>query len=311
MNKIKLFIDGREGTTGLGITERLENREDIELIILPEEERKSADARKKAINESDVTILCLPDSAAKESVSLCENESTVILDASTAHRTADGWVYGLPELQRGQAEKIKNAKRIAVPGCHASGFISLVAPLVNAGVIGKDALLCCHSVTGYSGGGKKMIAAYENAEKEEKLFAPRQYGLTQSHKHIPEMVTKTGLLNAPVFCPIVADFYSGMLVTVPLFKSMLKNGATAETVKEILKGHYDGSMNIVYTDDISDGGFADSNTLSGTDKMEITVSGNDERILLMARYDNLGKGASGATVQCLEMVLQKIKGDRL
>ena len=311
LNKIKLFIDGREGTTGLGIVSRLENRDDIELIILPEEERKSAEARKKAINESDVTILCLPDSAAKESVLLCENENTVILDASTAHRTAEGWVYGLPELEKGQAEKIKNAKRIAVPGCHASGFISLVAPLVKAGVIGENALLCCHSITGYSGGGKKMIADYESDEKKEKLFAPRQYGLTQSHKHIPEMVAKTGLLNAPVFCPIVSDFYSGMLVTVPLFKAVLKNNATAETVKEILKSHYDGSMNIVYKDDISDGGFADSNTLSGTDKMEITVSGNEERILLMARYDNLGKGASGATVQCLELVLDKIKGETL
>lgn len=311
MNKIKLFIDGREGTTGLGIMQRLENRKDIELIILPEEVRKDPAARKKAINESDVTILCLPDSAAKESVSLCENEETVILDASTAHRTMDGWVYGLPELEEGQAEKIKNAKRIAVPGCHASGFISLVAPLVKAGLIGEDELLCCHSITGYSGGGKKMIASYESAEKEEKLFAPRQYGLAQSHKHIPEMVAKTGLQNAPIFCPIVADFYSGMLVTVPLFKSMLKNGATVETVKEIFKGQYDGSMNIVYTEDISAEGFADSNTLSGTDKMEITVSGNDERILLMARYDNLGKGASGATVQCLEMVLDKIKGEKI
>ena len=311
MNKIKLFIDGREGTTGLGIMSRLENREDIELIILPEEQRKDPVARKKAINESDVTILCLPDSAAKESVSLCENEETVILDASTAHRTMDGWVYGLPELEEGQAEKIKNAKRIAVPGCHASGFISLVAPLVKAGLIGEDALLCCHSITGYSGGGKKMIASYESAEKEEKLFAPRQYGLAQSHKHIPEMTAKTGLQNAPIFCPIVADFYSGMLVTVPLFKAMLKNGATADTVKEILKSHYDGSMNIAYKDDISEDGFADSNTLSGTDKMEITVSGNEERILLMARYDNLGKGASGATVQCLELVLDKIKGEKI
>lgn len=304
LNKIKLFIDGREGTTGLGIMQRLESREDVELIILPEEDRKSPEARKKAINESDVTILCLPDSAAKESVSLCENENTVILDASTAHRTKEGWVYGLPELEEGQAEKIKNAKRIAVPGCHASGFISLVAPLVKEGVIGEDALLCCHSITGYSGGGKKMIADYEGDQRVERLSAPRQYGLTQYHKHIPEMVHMTGLSNAPVFCPIVSDFYSGMLVTVPLFKSMLKNGATAETVKEILKNHYDGSMNIAYKDDISEGGFADSNTLSGTDKMEISVSGNEDRILLMARYDNLGKGASGATVQCLQLVLE-------
>lgn len=307
MNKIKIFIDGREGTTGLGIVSRLEKRDDIELIVLPEEERKSPVSRKKAINESDVTILCLPDSAAKESVSLCENPNTVILDASTAHRTEDGWVYGLPELEKGQAQKIKNAKRIAVPGCHASGFISLVAPLVKAGIIEKDTLLCCHSITGYSGGGKKMIAQYENGDKEEKLFAPRQYGLSQNHKHIPEMVQKTGLTNPPVFCPIVSDFYSGMLVSVALFKSMLKNGATAQTVKDELKKHYDGSMNIVYKDDMSSEGFIDSNTLSNTDKMEVSVSGNEERIILTARYDNLGKGASGATVQCLELVLEAIK----
>lgn len=303
VNKKKIFIDGREGTTGLGIVSRLENRDDIELIVLPDEQRKEPQERKKAINESDITILCLPDAAARESVSLCENENTVILDASTAHRTAEGWVYGLPELEKGQKEKIKNSKRIAVPGCHASGFISLVSPLVKNGIIGKDALLCCHSITGYSGGGKKMIASYEAQPFEKKLEAPRQYALTQSHKHLPEMVKMTGLENAPVFCPIVSSFYSGMLVTVPLFKSQLLGGATAETVKEVLRKQYDGSMNIEFVDDISDGGFADSNTLSGTDKMQVSVSGNEERIILMARYDNLGKGASGAAVQCLELVL--------
>ena len=304
MNKIRLFIDGREGTTGLGIDSKVKNRHDIELIILPEEERKSPAARKKAINESDVTILCLPDSASIESVSLCENESTVIIDASTAHRTAEGWVYGLPELNENQSEKIQNAKRIAVPGCHASGFISLVYPLVKKGILGRDALLCCHSITGYSGGGKKMIASYESGNMSENLKAPRQYGLSQSHKHIPEMMHLTGLLNAPVFCPIVASFYSGMLVTVPVFKSMLKEGCTAEDVKETLKSHYNGSLNIEYTEDMSDEGFADSNTLSGTDKMQISVSGNAERILLMARYDKLGKGASGAAAQCLDLVLE-------
>lgn len=305
--KIRVFIDGREGTTGLGIFSRLENREDIEVTVLPEETRKSVEARKKAINESDITILCLPDSAAKESVSLAENPDTVILDASTAHRIADGWVYGLPELCAEQKEKIAFSKRIAVPGCHASGFISLVYPLVEKGIIGKDALLCCHSVTGYSGGGKKMIAEYEADEKAKKLEAPRQYGLSQTHKHLPEMTKITGLHNPPVFCPIVSDFYSGMLVTVPLFKSQLQNGATAETVKAIYKEKYNGSMNIEYCEDMADSGFLDSNTLSGQDKMQIGVFGNEDRILLTARYDNLGKGASGAAVQCLDLVINKMK----
>lgn len=305
--KIRVFIDGREGTTGLGIFSRLENRDDIEVTVLPEETRKSVEARKKAINESDITILCLPDSAAKESVSLAENPDTVILDASTAHRIADGWVYGLPELCAEQKEKIASSKRIAVPGCHASGFISLVYPLVEKGVIGKDALLCCHSVTGYSGGGKKMIAEYEADEKAKKLETPRQYGLSQTHKHLPEMTKITGLHNPPVFCPIVSDFYSGMLVTVPLFQSQLQNGATAEAVKAIYKEKYNGSMNIEYCEDMADSGFLDSNTLSGQDKMQIGVFGNEERILLTARYDNLGKGASGAAVQCLDLVINKMK----
>ena len=309
MNQIKVFIDGREGTTGLGIFSRLSGREDIIVTVLPEETRKSPEARKKAINESDITVLCLPDDAARESVSLVQNPDTVILDASTAHRTADGWVYGLPELCDGQAEKIAASKRIAVPGCHASGFISLVYPLVEQGAISKDALLCCHSVTGYSGGGKKMIAQYEADEKEEKLFAPRQYGLSQTHKHLPEMAKITGLHNPPVFCPIVSDFYSGMLVTVPLFRCQLENGATVEMVKAIYRKKYDGKMNIEFQENMSDGGFLDSNTLSGTDKMQIGVFGNEERILLTARYDNLGKGASGAAVQCLDLVINKMKNE--
>lgn len=309
MNQIKVFIDGREGTTGLGIFSRLSGREELTVTVLPEETRKSPEARKKAINESDITVLCLPDDAARESVSLVQNPDTVILDASTAHRTADGWVYGLPELCDGQAEKIAASKRIAVPGCHASGFISLVYPLVEQGAISKDAMLCCHSVTGYSGGGKKMIAQYEADEKEEKLFAPRQYGLSQTHKHLPEMTKITGLHNPPVFCPIVSDFYSGMLVTVPLFRCQLENGATVETVKAIYRKKYDGKMNIEFQENMSDGGFLDSNTLSGTDKMQIGVFGNEERILLTARYDNLGKGASGAAVQCLDLVINKMKNE--
>lgn len=309
LDKIKVFIDGREGTTGLGIFSRLESRDDIELTVLPEETRKSVEARKKAINESNITVLCLPDSAAKESVSLVENPDVIVLDASTAHRTAEGWVYGLPELSFQQKEKIASSKRIAVPGCHASGFISLVYPLIEKGILSKEALLCCHSVTGYSGGGKKMIAEYEAAERRLVLNAPRQYGLTQTHKHLPEMTKITGLHNPPVFCPIVSDFYSGMLVTVPLFSSQLENGADAETIRKIYQEKYDGSMNLEYCGDMADGGFLDSNTLSGTDKMQIGVFGNEDRILLTARYDNLGKGASGAAVQCLNLVINKMKNE--
>lgn len=305
--KKKLFIDGRAGTTGLGIIDRLTKRNDIELIALEEQERKSVSARKKAINESDITILCLPDEAARESVSLCENDKTVILDASTAHRTSEGWVYGMPELSKKQKESIATSKRIAVPGCHASGFIALVAPLVKNGVISKDSLLTCHSITGYSGGGKKMIAQYEDENRSEKFSAPRQYGLTQNHKHVPEMLHMTGLKNAPIFCPIVSDFYSGMLVCVPLFSSQTNGGI--ERVKSVLSEQYDGSMNIEYCADMSEDGFVDSNLLSSSDKMQVSVCGNDERMTLFARYNNLGKGASGAAVQCLELVLKNMKGE--
>lgn len=299
----KIFIDGKEGTTGLEIFKRIEGRTDVEFIVLPDEIRKDTEARRKAINESDVTILCLPDAAAKESVSLCENPDTVILDASTAHRTNPDWTYGLPELSPEQKEKIKHSKRIAVPGCHASGFIVLVSQLVKNGIISADTLLTCHSITGYSGGGKKMIAQYEDENRDVIFDAPRPYGLTQSHKHIPEMVHVTGLKNAPVFCPIVGDFYSGMLVSVPLFGAQLNEGYTINDVKACLKKAYNGSDNIEYVEDISENGFVDSNTLSGTDKMQVSVTGNEERMVLMARYDNLGKGASGATLQNLELVL--------
>lgn len=302
--KKKLFIDGSAGTTGLGIAQRIEKRDDLNLIVLSEEERKDPLARKRAINESDITILCLPDEAARQSVSLCENEHTVILDASTAHRTAPGWVYGMPELSAKQKELIIHSKRIAVPGCHASGFIALVSPLVSEGVISKDVLLTCHSITGYSGGGKKMIAQYEDDEIPEKLFAPRQYGLSQTHKHLPEMLHMTDLNNAPIFCPIVSNFYSGMLVCVPLFSSQTNGGK--EKVISVLKSRYDGTMNIEYVNDMSDEGFVDSNTLSDSDKMQISVQGNDERMTLFARYNNLGKGASGAAVQCLDLILSSL-----
>lgn len=302
----KIFIDGKAGTTGLRIYERLENRRDIEIITLSEELRKNPVARKQAINSADVVFLCLPDAASIEAVSMVENDNTVIIDTSTAHRTNPEWAYGFAELSKEFENKIKNSKRIAVPGCHASGFIALVYPLVEAGVLSKDVELTCHSLTGYSGGGKAMIAQYEGEDRNELLDAPRQYGLTQNHKHLKEMVKVSGIENAPIFCPIVSDFYSGMEVTVPIFKSMLKNGATADTIKEIYAKKYNTEI-VKYTEGNDEEGFLSSNRLRCKDSMEVTVAGNEDRILLVARYDNLGKGASGAALECLNIVLDNEK----
>ncbi len=298
--KKKIFIDGSAGTTGLDIFRRIAGREDIELITLPEEQRKDAAARKKALNAADIAFLCLPDAAAIESASLVENENTVLLDTSTAHRTDDAWAYGFPELSEKHYEKIKSSKRIAVPGCHASGFIALVYPLIESGLLGKDARLSCFSLTGYSGGGKKMIAEYEGEERNALLNAPRQYALAQKHKHLPEMAKIAGLENAPVFCPIVGDFYSGMEVTIPLFACEL-NG-TAEDIKKVYAEKYTGGV-VKYVENGDEEGFASAGKKSGTDAMEISVFGNEERILLTARYDNLGKGACGAAIECLNIVL--------
>ncbi len=302
MMKKKIFIDGRAGTTGLRIYERLEKRDDIELITLSEEQRKDPEARKKALNESDVAFLCLPDDAARESVALIENDRTVVIDTSTAHRTLEGWCYGFPELSKEREAQLKTAKRIAVPGCHASGFIALVYPLVAEGILPRDVLLTCHSVTGYSGGGKKMIGEYEADEREMLLDAPRQYGLTQNHKHLKEMKTITGIENPPIFCPIVSDFYSGMTVTVPLFASQLASGFTAEDIKKCYADRYRDAL-VSYAEAADDGGFISGAKLSEKDSMTVTVAGNDDRILLIAMYDNLGKGASGAAVECLNYVL--------
>ena len=296
----KVFIDGSAGTTGLRIKERLSKRSDIELIILPEELRKDSEARKKALNECDIAFLCLPDAAAIEAVNMIENENVVVLDTSTAHRTDEGWAYGFPELSDKHWEKVASSKRIAVPGCHASGFIALTYPLIEKGIIDKETLLTCHSITGYSGGGKKMIAEYEDSERDTLFDAPRQYALGQTHKHIPEMTKVTGLENAPVFCPIVSDFYSGMVVTVPIFKSQLNSGFTAEDIKNTYKEKYTGEF-VTYSESISESGLISANALSFKDSMQITVEGNDERILLIARYDNLGKGASGAALECMNI----------
>jgi len=302
----KIFIDGSVGTTGLRIFDRLENRNDIEIITLTEENRKDTSARKAALNSADIAFLCLPDAAAIEAVSLIENPDTVVIDTSTAHRTNPDWAYGFPELNSDFENRIKTSKRIAVPGCHASGFIALIYPLIEADVISKDSLLSAFSMTGYSGGGKKMIAQYEDDNRDTLLDAPRQYGLTQNHKHLPEMTAVTGLKNAPVFCPIVSDFYSGMEITVSLFSSMLKSGTTIDDIKKIYSKKYNGPI-VNFIENADENGFASAIKLTGKDCMEISVFGNEDRILLVARYDNLGKGASGAAVECLNIVLGKDK----
>jgi len=297
---IKVFIDGKEGTTGLRIFDRINEFKNIELITLPEELRKNTQARKEAINSSDITFLCLPDAAAVESVSLVENDKVRIIDASTAHRTNNDWVYGLPELSSEQFEKVKNAKRVAVPGCHASGFIALVQPLVKNGILPADSLLCCHSLTGYSGGGKKMIAEYESDSKSELLLAPRQYGLSQAHKHLPEMKKICGLDNAPVFSPIVDDFYSGMEMTVQLFSSQLNKGYTVNDIKKVYSELYTTPA-LKYVDGSES--MLSAMALCGKDSMHVSVYGNEDRIILTAVYDNLGKGASGAAVECMNIML--------
>lgn len=298
----KVFIDGREGTTGLRIIERLSNRKDIELMLIDEDKRKDLEERRKFLNACDVAFLCLPDTAAIEAVGLVENPNVKIIDTSTAHRTNPDWVYGFPELKNEFREKLPTAKRVAVPGCHASGFNALISPLVEAGVIDNDALITCFSLTGYSGGGKKMIAQYEN-EKTGEMNSARIYALGQTHKHLPEMAAISGLKNQPVFSPIVDDYYSGMLVSVPFFKSQVKGGI--EAVKQVYLKKYSDTKFIDVSDinGESTGNMLGSNNLSGKDKMQIFVTGNEERFTVSARFDNLGKGASGAAVQCMNIML--------
>lgn len=300
----KVFIDGKAGTTGLRIYERLADREDVSLITLPDELRKDTAARKEALNSADVAFLCLPDDAAREAVTLVDNPDTAIIDSSTAHRTQPGWAYGFPELSGEFEKRIKNSKRIAVPGCHASGFIALVYPLIEAGVLPSEAKLTCFSLTGYSGGGNKMIAEYGDNGRDILLDAPRQYGLSQTHKHIPEMTKVTGLEFAPVFCPIVGDFYSGMEVTVPLFKTQLEKGASAQQIRQIYEKKYRGPI-VRYCENSDESGFISAGALSKKDSMMISVFGNEDRILLTARYDNLGKGASGAALECMNLIFSQ------
>jgi N-acetyl-gamma-glutamyl-phosphate reductase len=294
----KVFIDGSAGTTGLRIRERLAERDDIEVAVLPEEKRKCPEARREALNSADIAFLCLPDAAAIEAVAMVENPGTVVIDTSTAHRTRDDWAYGFPELE-GRREAIRDARRIANPGCHASGFIALVEPLVRAGLIRKDARLSATSLTGYSGGGKKMIADY--AEIDLLKSGARQYALAQKHKHLPEMTKICALDRAPVFMPIVAAHYSGMEVSVPLFAEDL-NG-TPEDIRNCYRDYYSGAALVRYAENADEEGFLSSAALSGRDGMELSVFGNDERIVLVSRFDNLGKGASGAAIQNMNVVL--------
>ncbi len=304
--KTKVFIDGSEGTTGLRINERFANRDDIELLKIPSELRKDPEEIKKYINASDITFLCLPDAAAKEAVELCENEKVVIIDTSTAHRTNPDWAYGYPELSKDFRNKIKNSRRIAVPGCHATGFITLVYPLTAGGILPKDYPISSFSLTGYSGGGKKMIAEYEGPDRDGELDSPREYALGQTHKHLKEMQAICGLTRTPLFTPIVSDYYSGMLTSVPLFTDMLEGKQTLESVHKFFSEYYKDEKFVKVMplgSEADTRGFLGGNNVSGWDGIRIFVTGNDDRILLNSQFDNLGKGASGAAVQCLNIVM--------
>ena len=298
----KVYIDGREGTTGLQIYDRLARREDIDLLLIDEDKRKDAAERKKFLNEADLVFLCLPDDAAREAVSLIENDNTRVIDCSTAHRTEPDWAYGFPELSPLHRKRIAEAKRTANPGCHATGFIAGVYPLVAAGLIPADSRLTCFSLTGYSGGGKKMIAQYEG-EKGEELYSPRIYGLSQTHKHLPEMKIRCGLTHSPVFCPVVDDYYKGMATTVSLHSALLRGGQSAESVWKALSDHY-RERPLVRVAPLNWGEpMIAANALAGKDTLTLIVCGNEERVTVTALFDNLGKGASGAAVQNMNLML--------
>lgn len=302
----KIFIDGSKGTVGLQIFERLSKRKDIDLITLPEELRKNIDARKEALNQSDIAFLCLPDPETVETVKMVENPNTVIIDASTAHRTNDNWTYGFPELPC-QEEKIRNSKRITNPGCHASGFIALVAPLIQYGLVPPNIILSAYSLTGYSGGGKKMISEYESDDRPALFEAPRIYGLSQNHKHVPEMQKICGLKNAPLFSPIVSNYYKGM--TTVVFLPTRSISGKVEDIKYIYKSLYVNGL-VHFAENNDENGFLSASAFAGRDDMEVSVFGNSDRITLISRFDNLGKGASGSAIENMNIVmgLQKYTG---
>ena len=303
-----VFIDGQAGTTGLQIRERLAAREDVNLIEIPGPSRKDPEVRRRYLNEADVVILCLPDDAAREAIGLISSNHVRVLDASTAHRVADGWVYGLPEVDAGQRERIRGAARVSNPGCYPTGFVLLVRPLVDAGIVPGDARLSCHAVSGYSGGGRRLIERYEarSAECPEALWNVRPYGLDLDHKHLPEMARYSGTDRAPVFSPMVGHFAQGMLTMVPLHTDTLGEGSTAGTVHACLEARYRDEPCVEVRppgdDDALDAGFLDPLAANGTNRIDLFVYGNDDQVLLVARLDNLGKGASGAAVQNLNIM---------
>jgi N-acetyl-gamma-glutamyl-phosphate reductase len=307
MKKHTVFVDGQEGTTGLRIHEYLAKRDDIELLKIDADKRKDAAERARLLNAADVAFLCLPDAAAKEAVALVSNPNTCVIDASTAHRVAPGWVFGVPELAPGQRDALKKAKRIANPGCHSTAFVALLRPLVDAGIVDRALPVSATSITGYSGGGKKMIEEYQAAERAEQLDAPRPYGLKLSHKHVPEMMAYTGLTTKPVFMPIVGPFYKGLAVSVPLQLSQLKKGADGATLVRAFEKHYEGErfIRVMPLSDpaITEPNFFDVQGANDSNRIDIFVFADDTQAVLIAREDNLGKGASGAAVQCMNLHL--------
>ncbi len=299
---IKAFIDGQAGTTGLQLKAKLEKHPLVHIIEIEEAKRKDVAERQRLMNESDVVFLCLPDAAAIEAAKLVTNPETVVIDASTAHRTAEGWTYGFPELSEEHREKISASKRIANPGCHATGFISLVYPLIASGIMAASYPVTAHSITGYSGGGNKMIGEYESVDRPEEYDSPRQYGLTQMHKHLPEMKKITGLAAEPVFNPIVSDYYCGMAVSVPIHTALLDKKLTAEEMTDFYKAYYKDSA-FISVKSLPESGFISPMGLEGTNELNIFIGGNDERITLTAVFDNLGKGASSAAVQNMNIAM--------
>jgi len=300
--KPKVYIDGKEGTTGLQIYDRLAQREDIDLILIDPDKRKDPAERKRLMDMADIVFLCLPDAAAIEAVSLIESPTTRVIDASTAHRTHPDWDYGFPELSAAHREAIKVSKRVANPGCHATGFISVVYPLVAAGVLPREALLSCFSLTGYSGGGKKMIADYEGEGKTVEMNSPCPYAMGQGHKHLPEMQKICGLDTKPVFTPIVDDYYKGMSTTVSFHMSQLKGVSTLEEVRQTIADHYAGAV-MVQVAPTTDAAKVYGNAKAGQDTLMIVVAGNDQQFTVTSLFDNLGKGASGAAVQNMNIML--------
>jgi N-acetyl-gamma-glutamyl-phosphate reductase len=305
--KKTVFVDGQHGTTGLKIRERLNGRKDIEVIEIPADKRKDPDTRKKLINEADIVFLCLPDDAARESVSLIKNNAVRVIDGSTAYRVAEGWVYGLPELKKEQRTLLKKSRRITVPGCHATGFVLMLYPLVAQGIVAPDYPVSCHAVAGYSGGGKAMIADYENKDAPDFIKNPRPYALALNHKHVPEMTKIVGLTRPPVFAPTVVNVYNGEIISIPLVASYLKKKLSAADIRAVLAEYYAGEPFIKVmpypADDYLKNGFLTFIDCNGTNNLEIFVFGGKDKILLSARYDNLGKGASGAAIQNMNIIL--------